>query len=95
MTSHLACKKEYFFLVYIQQNATLHSLFYLETVLHVSGCTITYHQERKRLCLQQLVFVISLHPKYVEQFPDKIKRVTLHLVGYILEYSYNARTNER
>ena len=25
------------------------------------------------------------HPKHVEQFPDKIKCVTLHLVGYILE----------
>ena len=24
-------------LIYVQQNATLHSLFYLETVLHVSG----------------------------------------------------------
>ena len=26
------------------------------------------------------------HPKNVEQFPDKINCVTLHLVGYILEY---------
>jgi hypothetical protein len=26
------------------------------------------------------------HPKHVEQFPDKIKCVTLHLVGYILQY---------
>jgi hypothetical protein len=26
------------------------------------------------------------HPKHVEQFPDKINCVTLHLVGYILEY---------
>ena len=26
-------------------------------------------------------------PKYVEQFPDIINCVTLHLVGYILEYS--------
>jgi hypothetical protein len=25
------------------------------------------------------------HPKHVEQFPDKINCVTLHLVGYILE----------
>jgi hypothetical protein len=24
------------------------------------------------------------HPKHVEQFPDKINCVTLHLVGYIL-----------
>ena len=35
------------------------------------------------------------HPKHLEQFPDKINCVTLHLVGYILEYSYNARTHER
>ena len=35
------------------------------------------------------------HPKHVEQFPDKINCVTLHLVGYILEYSYDARTHER
>jgi len=34
-------------LIYIQQDATLHSLFYLETALHVSGVTIAYHQERK------------------------------------------------
>jgi hypothetical protein len=25
------------------------------------------------------------HQKYVEQFPDKINYVALHLVGYILE----------
>jgi len=31
----------------------------------------------------------------VEQFPDKINCVTLHLVGYILEYYYDARTHER
>ena len=47
-------------LIYIQQNATLHSLFYLETALHVSGGTITHHQERKKLYLQILVFVTTL-----------------------------------
>jgi hypothetical protein len=26
------------------------------------------------------------HLKHVEQFPDKINWVTLHLIGYILEY---------
>ena len=95
-------------LIYIQQDATLHSLFYLETAPHVSGGTTTHHQERKQLYLQHLVFVIPLllsaaipdavdtvvcapddgwwyHPKHVEQFPDKINCVTLHLVGYILE----------
>jgi len=45
---------------YIQQDATLHSLFYLETALHVSGGTITHHQERIQLYLQQLVFVTPL-----------------------------------
>ena len=47
-------------LIYIQQDATLHSLFYLETALHVSGGTITHHQERKQLYLQHLVFVYTV-----------------------------------
>jgi hypothetical protein len=33
-------------------------------------------------------------PKHVEQFPDKINCVTLHLVGYVLEYSYDAQAHE-
>jgi hypothetical protein len=44
----------------IQQDATLQILLYLETALHVSGGTITHHQERKQLCLQHLVFVTPL-----------------------------------
>jgi len=47
-------------LIYIQQDATLHSLFYLETVLHVSGGTTTHHQECKQLYLQDLIFVTTL-----------------------------------
>jgi hypothetical protein len=47
-------------LIYIQQDATLHSLFYLETALHVSGGTTTHHQKRKQLYLQHLVFVTPL-----------------------------------
>jgi len=47
-------------LIYIQQDSTLHSLPYLETALHVSGVTITHHQERKQLYLQHLVFVTPL-----------------------------------
>ena len=34
-------------LIYVQQYATLHSLFYLETAPHVSGGTTTHNQERK------------------------------------------------
>ena len=49
-----------YILIYIQQDATLHSSFYLETTLHVSGGTITHHQERKQLYLQCLVFVTLL-----------------------------------
>jgi len=45
--------------LYIKQDATLHSLFYLETALHVSG-GIIHHQERKQLYLQHLVFVTPL-----------------------------------
>jgi len=47
-------------LIHIQQDATLRSLFYLETALHVSGGTITLHKERKQQYLQYLVFVTPL-----------------------------------
>jgi hypothetical protein len=46
--------------IYIQQDVTLHSLFYLETTLHVSGGTTIHHQERKQLYLQHLVFITPL-----------------------------------
>jgi hypothetical protein len=46
--------------IYIQQDATLHSLFYLQTPLHVSGGTSTHHQERIQLYLQHLVIVTPL-----------------------------------
>jgi hypothetical protein len=42
----------YNILIYIQQDATLHSLIYLETTLHVSGGISTHHQERTQLYLQ-------------------------------------------
>jgi hypothetical protein len=47
-------------IIYIQKDATLHSLFYLETALHVSGGTITHHQKNKQPYLQHLVFVTPL-----------------------------------
>jgi len=47
-------------LIYIQQDATQHSLFNVETALNVSGGTTTHHQERKQLYLQHLVFVTPL-----------------------------------
>ena len=46
--------------IYIQQDATLHSLFYLETALHVAGGTITHHQEYEQFYLQHLVCVTPL-----------------------------------
>jgi hypothetical protein len=49
-------------LIYIQRDATLHSLFYLETALRVSGGTTARLQERKQLYLQRLVFVTPLPP---------------------------------
>jgi hypothetical protein len=45
---------------YIQQDAALHSLFYMETALNIWGVTSTHHQERKQLYLQHLVFVTPL-----------------------------------
>jgi hypothetical protein len=47
-------------LIYILQDATLHNLFYLETILHVSSGNSTHHQELIQLCLQHLVFVTPL-----------------------------------
>jgi hypothetical protein len=41
--------------MYIQQDATLHILFYMETALHVLGGTIAHHQERKQLYLHAFV----------------------------------------
>jgi hypothetical protein len=46
--------------MYIQQEAILHSLFYLETALHVSGGISNHFQERKQLYLQHLVIVTPL-----------------------------------
>jgi hypothetical protein len=47
-------------LIYIQQDAMLHSLFYLETAVHVLGGVITHHQECKQMYLQHLVFFTPL-----------------------------------
>jgi hypothetical protein len=49
-----------FIQIHILRDATLHSLFYLETAVHVPGGTTTYHQERKQLYLQHLVFITPL-----------------------------------
>ena len=38
----------------------LHSLFYPETALHVSGGTTTHHHEHKQLYLRHLAFVTPL-----------------------------------
>jgi hypothetical protein len=48
--------------IYIQQDATLHSLLYLETALQVSDGTSIHHQERKQLYLQHLLIVRPLLP---------------------------------
>ena len=45
-------------LINIQQDATLHNLFFWK--LHISGGTTTHHQERIQLYLQHLVFVTTL-----------------------------------
>jgi len=47
-------------IIYIQQDAMLHSLFYLETALHFSGGTITHYQEHNLLYLHHLAFVTPL-----------------------------------
>jgi hypothetical protein len=51
--SDRSCRENQNTLICIQHDATLHSLFYLETALHA-------HQERKQLYLRRLVFVTPL-----------------------------------
>ena len=46
--------------MYIQQDATLHSLFISGIALHVSGGTSTHHQQHTQLYLQHLVLVKPL-----------------------------------
>ena len=58
--SALWCNECNFIPIYIQQDATLHSLLYKETALHVSGGTPTHRQECRQLYLQHLVFVRPL-----------------------------------
>jgi hypothetical protein len=70
--------------IYIQQDATLHGLFNLETALHVSGGTTIHHQKCKQLYLQHLVFVRPL-----------LLSAAIAAGSSILEYSYDARTHER
>jgi hypothetical protein len=48
--------------IYIQQDTTLHSLFYLETAVLVSGGTTTQYQESKQLYAQhfdQLNYIVN------------------------------------
>jgi len=60
----------------------LHSLFYMETALNVSGGTSTHPQIPD--AVDTVVCAPNdgwrYHPKHVEQFPDKINCVKLHLV---------------
>jgi hypothetical protein len=76
------------------QRYTVH--LYLETALHVSGGTSTHHQERIQLYLQHLVFVTPLLLSAAiswNWFECAVGGV--HLVGYIVEYTYDARTHKR
>jgi hypothetical protein len=66
--------------IYIQQEATLHSLLYLEPALHVSGDTSNHHQERIQLYLQHLVFVAPLLLSAAIAASNKPVKL-LHLVG--------------
>jgi len=54
-----------------------------------NGVTIT--RCCRYICLRSWCWVMA-PPKYVEQFPDKINCVTLHLFGYILECCFKMLT---
>jgi hypothetical protein len=80
-------------LIYIQQDATLHGLFYLETALHVSGGTTTHYQERKQLYLQHLVFVTML--LLPAAIVEELKRSSVYSCSFSILYSniYPTRCN--
>jgi len=67
----------------------LHSLFYLETAVHVSGCTTTHHQESKLLYLQQLVFVtpLRLSTAIVEEM-ELVWVYHIPFFNYVIEACY-------
>ena len=54
-------------LIYIQQDATLHSLFSLETALHVSGGTTIHYQEY--LCVLLVAYATHSTLKPVPTLP--------------------------
>ena len=66
---HGSVQRKYI-LIYIRQDATLHSLFYLESALRVSGGTSTHQQKRKQLHLQHLVFVTPLLQPAATQYSN-------------------------
>jgi len=83
-------------LTYIQQDATLHSWFYLETTQYVSGSTTPIIRSANN-CVHSIWWQIPdavdtvvcapdngwwYNPRHIEQFPDKMNCVTLHFVGY-------------
>jgi len=55
-------------LMHIHKDATLHTLLCMEIAIHVSGGTITHHQERKQFYLQHLIFVTPLSWKSWNRF---------------------------
>ena len=63
----------------IQRDGTLHSLFYLETALHVTGGTTTHHQQRKQLYLQHLVYMAHTWP--VQKYPTFGREKETGLLG--------------
>jgi len=57
---------------------------HMETALHVSGGTSTYHQERKQLYLQHLVFVTPLLlPAAIAAGSSKIAYIQ-YIIRYML-----------
>jgi len=80
--------KLYSILIYIQQDATLHHFLIWKLLYIFRVVPPPIIRSANNCYLQHLVFVTPLLlPAAVEQFPDKINCVTLHLVRYILEYS--------
>jgi hypothetical protein len=66
-------------LIYVQQDATLHGLFYLETALQVSEGSSTHYQERKN-CIYSIWYLSNI----LIYMSNKMQRYTVYFIWKLL-----------
>jgi hypothetical protein len=81
-THHQECKQ-----LYLQHVVFVTPLLLPAGIVAGSSNGVTNTRCCRHNCLSSWWWVM-VPPKYIEQVPDKINCATLHLVGHLLEYSY-------